>query len=247
MAIMVHSGKRNCEYTNWFRTWTIEGREYRICSSCFEQPCVQAGAAELATGYRIISRESAHQLAIDIADGIGIHYGARQGLLEIPRRVDPALRTNSSAYLVKRRVMLAFARYLSKERGPNVRSGVVYLVKAEGVDAVKIGTAKCVHSRIKELQIGSPCKLSLAAFIYGDSTLERELHKKFQVHRLHGEWFRLSPEILSEFSARAGRLKLAPRTCDLSGDYGAWNYRGFSKVRCIEVQDPADSYGAAAL
>ena len=59
---------------------------------------------------------------------------------------------------------------------------------------VKIGVAKNIESRVKQLQTGNakklfvkckiPCKTSVAAYF-----LENELHHLFSEYQLQGEWF----------------------------------------------------------
>ena len=75
--------------------------------------------------------------------------------------------------------------------------GKVYFIAPEGEEApVKIGyTTTTVQSRIGVLQTGHPYKLRPIAEIEGSYQLESALHKIFAQHRLHGEWFKRSPEL----------------------------------------------------
>jgi hypothetical protein len=75
---------------------------------------------------------------------------------------------------------------------PPVLSWVYFVTYA---DKVKIGTARSVKKRFAELQCGSPVILRLAGQMPGDNRDERELHERWNEYRLHGEWFRLNPEI----------------------------------------------------
>jgi hypothetical protein len=72
----------------------------------------------------------------------------------------------------------------------------------------KVGIAKDVGRRIKQLQTGSPTSLSLVAFAGPFSPqkarlLESSVHKGFHYRCSVGEWFQLDPKqvdtILSEF------------------------------------------------
>ncbi len=65
----------------------------------------------------------------------------------------------------------------------------VYFIKPDGVDAVKIGHAEDVHSRLAGLQTGSWTKLSVIAIINEDDFTELELHRAFKKFRMRGEWF----------------------------------------------------------
>jgi hypothetical protein len=71
----------------------------------------------------------------------------------------------------------------------------VYFIKAEGLNRVKIGISKEPQERLKQLQTGSPIKLSLMAFTPGDIELERSLHNKFSHIICDGEWFHLTLEL----------------------------------------------------
>ena len=72
----------------------------------------------------------------------------------------------------------------------------VYVIHAPEVGRVKIGLTK--HdpaTRLRTLQVGSPCVLGLVRVIEGGWRKEQELHKRYAAHRVHGEWF--SDAILS--------------------------------------------------
>jgi hypothetical protein len=77
---------------------------------------------------------------------------------------------------------------------PVIASWVYFIVAGK---KVKIGTAKNPLKRHASLQCGSPVPLRLMAQTPGDTRLERELHDRWDAHRLHGEWFRLVPEIVA--------------------------------------------------
>jgi hypothetical protein len=95
------------------------------------------------------------------------------------------------------------ARLLSaktRDPGPWVRPALdrsrwVYFIR--GGDMIKIGTAKCVRSRLAELQVGSPVILELLLAIPGSRDLERHLHIQHQALRAHGEWFRAEGPLLN--------------------------------------------------
>jgi hypothetical protein len=93
-----------------------------------------------------------------------------------------------------------------KPRGPLAVDigGVVYFVEGAG-GALKIGFARKIEQRLAELQTGSPVRLRVVCTIKGGIKLEREYHRKFAEHRLHGEWFRDCREIRKEIA----RLKKA--------------------------------------
>lgn len=76
--------------------------------------------------------------------------------------------------------------------------GYVYFIKSEKTHEVKIGfTAGAIEKRMASLQTAHPCKLKLMAIIPGSMEHENSLHEKFDSIRLHGEWFRPSPDLLT--------------------------------------------------
>ena len=53
-----------------------------------------------------------------------------------------------------------------------------------------------VPERMAMLQTSSSDKLRLLATMKGDLRTEGEMHRRFAKHRLQGEWFKLSTEII---------------------------------------------------
>lgn len=80
------------------------------------------------------------------------------------------------------------------------RQGYVYLIGVEGDDwGVKVGYSVNPEARVPELQTGSPRILRLLATFKGTTADERSLHSRYLCDNLVGEWFRPTPELLSEF------------------------------------------------
>lgn len=70
-----------------------------------------------------------------------------------------------------------------------------YFIQTQDGTAVKIGrTAVAVKKRLQSLQTSSPTLLRVVLVLDGDH--EQFLHRRFQAHRLSGEWFRAVPEIV---------------------------------------------------
>lgn len=72
----------------------------------------------------------------------------------------------------------------------------VYFIEEAESGNIKIGVAKTIEKRIKQLQTGNPRTLTAIAFITCKSkpdahACETFLHKKFASVRLHGEWFNI--------------------------------------------------------
>lgn len=77
--------------------------------------------------------------------------------------------------------------------------GFVYFITADHDEwPVKIGFTEKLNSvRISGLQTGSPRKLVMLASLPGTYQDERFLHRKFAAHRLTGEWFSRTPELMA--------------------------------------------------
>jgi len=73
---------------------------------------------------------------------------------------------------------------------------MVYFIGPEDGAVVKIGVAEDATVRLRDLQVGSPVKLFLIAYMAGDRQQERTLHDQFSLHRLHGEWFEVSKAMI---------------------------------------------------
>lgn len=75
------------------------------------------------------------------------------------------------------------------------RSSHVYFVGAIG-GPIKIGCSIRPPERRTSLQVGSERNLILLASIPGGPALERALHSRFALHRIRGEMFAATPELL---------------------------------------------------
>jgi hypothetical protein len=89
-----------------------------------------------------------------------------------------------------------------RKPGRRARTGWVYFVL--GVPgAIKIGFATTVHKRVAALQNACPVPLKILARTRGDMALEREYHRRFAEHALHGEWFKDCRAIRAEIKRLA--------------------------------------------
>jgi hypothetical protein len=72
----------------------------------------------------------------------------------------------------------------------------IYFIQQGKNGPIKIGFTDNIEKRLKELQTANPYKLNLLLCINGNLKSEKELHKRFEQHRLNGEWFEPVEEIL---------------------------------------------------
>lgn len=76
-----------------------------------------------------------------------------------------------------------------------IKTGHIYFVAAG--DAIKIGFTRELKSRIASLQTSAVESLKLLGTIEGTLFEERKLHERFAQHRVRGEWFKSSPDLLA--------------------------------------------------
>lgn len=81
--------------------------------------------------------------------------------------------------------------------GDLLKYGFVYFVQGKKTRLVKIGFSTNADRRLDDLQSGSPDTLRMLGMAPGSRLAERRLHEVFQDHRVHGEWFKPSSELLS--------------------------------------------------
>lgn len=97
-----------------------------------------------------------------------------------------------------------FERFYNVPQYRPRRGGYVYFVRA-GDGPIKIGWARNPAQRLRELQVAHPYRLAIVAMTRGGERLERRIHEELAEHRLSGEWFEASEDVLavvSRYSAR---------------------------------------------
>lgn len=72
----------------------------------------------------------------------------------------------------------------------NVPTGFVYFIQAGDSGPIKIGYSDNVDSRLRSMQTGNHERLRLLCKVPGSYLDEGSLHKRFDIYRLSGEWFR---------------------------------------------------------
>lgn len=118
----------------------------------------------------------------------------------------------------------------------------LYFALAEKLGYVKIGKSEDVESRIRQLQTGCPEKLILL----GSTPNEKETfwHGLWRHLRVHGEWFKATPELLEAIHTvllntekREGWTGCNCDGCGISlyygDDYEGWDTNTFCR-KCID-------------
>ncbi len=90
----------------------------------------------------------------------------------------------------------------------------VYFLRPIGqLGPIKIGCSVQPELRLDSLTIWSPVRLELICSVPGGHSDERTLHAMFDKHRVHGEWFGASKELLGliDHCAATGELPALPK------------------------------------
>lgn len=74
------------------------------------------------------------------------------------------------------------------------KAGFVYFIRCE--ERVKIGFSIQPMNRLTKVNADAPFPCQLLGFVAVDSFTEEALHARFSAHRVHGEWFAASDEVL---------------------------------------------------
>ena len=89
---------------------------------------------------------------------------------------------------------------LSKKQEISVdtKEGCVYFIGNLEHKWVKIGRTINLSKRLSSIQTGCPCLLEILGYIKSkDATkLEKQMHRKFNRSKIHGEWYVLSKDIM---------------------------------------------------
>lgn len=73
---------------------------------------------------------------------------------------------------------------------------IVYFLIAQKTGMVKIGVTSQLKDRMDALQTACPVPLYLEAMLPGNRETEQNLHARFATSRSHGEWFRLTEDLM---------------------------------------------------
>jgi len=109
-----------------------------------------------------------------------------------------------------------------------VNADRVYFVATGDLQRVKIGKTRNLEQRVYELQNQNAHHLMLIADVAGYTYVEKHFHELFAAERLHGEWFKMSAQIIEtvcnirregpHYSAQVATLALAADGIEWTGD-----------------------------
>jgi hypothetical protein len=87
------------------------------------------------------------------------------------------------------------AAYRPSELAEREAGFVYFFVTHPRGDKIKIGYTTNPGERIATLRTASPVELRILAVFRGTKSDEAMLHEHFAAHRIHGEWFKMNPEL----------------------------------------------------
>lgn len=73
----------------------------------------------------------------------------------------------------------------------------IYFIKAKTSACIKIGKAIDPMKRLRGLAMFSPERLELLGVLAEGQHTEKSIHTKFATSRDHGEWFKVTPDLLA--------------------------------------------------
>lgn len=147
------------------------------------RPYTRTRLARLLSATDEQAREAVEQL---VAAGVAVEVDGRLGLVGWREtQEDPAKRVR---------------RYRAADGGEHRGRAVVYFLQAGDDGPVKIGFTKNLGTRIEDLQCGRSERLRLIGHRPGGRQEEKALHLRLAAHRLRGEWFKPSAEVLAAAS-----------------------------------------------
>ncbi|ART68194.1 hypothetical protein BTO20_05995 [Mycobacterium dioxanotrophicus] len=100
------------------------------------------------------------------------------------------------------------AGFINLERMEQPAQSVYFISDEHG--NVKIGYATSVQARFADLQVANASELTIVLEMPGGPKLERELHRRFAEHRVRGEWFKLTTDILEYIASVRPKPRKVP-------------------------------------
>ena len=74
---------------------------------------------------------------------------------------------------------------------------VVYFIRNRASGLVKIGLTNNLARRLTEIQMHGGAEVEALGYVQGSYALERELHHRWRSHRVLGEWFHPTPDLMA--------------------------------------------------
>lgn len=97
--------------------------------------------------------------------------------------------------IVEARSRLPLAPIAAPEKVPAGEVGYVYFLRC--TDWLKVGFSNAPYRRMREIATRTPYKITTMAAVFGSRHDEARLHSALARHRINGEWFACSPEVVA--------------------------------------------------
>ncbi len=78
------------------------------------------------------------------------------------------------------------------------KQSYVYIIHCKDLATIKIGYSDNPFARLSQLQMGNSSELSVVSVFKGGREEESELHERFELNGVRGEWFSVDDSLVSE-------------------------------------------------
>lgn len=116
---------------------------------------------------------------------------------------------------------------------------MIYFIKIKDQDYLKIGFTgnNKINSRLASIRTCIPFEIEVIALIEGDIMLESQLHNKFSLYNIRGEWF-VYNEIIQDYINSCDKFEYTP---PISKKLTIYN-TGFKKYTDEQVEKSIEMY-----
>jgi len=80
------------------------------------------------------------------------------------------------------------------------KQSYVYIIHCKDLSTIKIGYSDNPFARLSQLQMGNSSELSIVSVFKGGRQEEAELHERFELSSVRGEWFSVDDNLVSDLT-----------------------------------------------
>ena len=136
-------------------------------------------------------------------DDISAHYVVLKLKIKLLPNQKNGAGLNKQTIWVRNDVLEEWIRTTSSVCGKKqktINNGLVYFIGVENnINVFKIGYSCNLSERLRDLQVGNHCKLTVYKTIENvPQRLEKKLHHFFDEYRIRGEWFRITTDQIDD-------------------------------------------------
>ena len=113
------------------------------------------------------------------------------------------------------------------------KQSYVYIIHCKDLATIRIGYSDNPFARLSQLQMGNSSELSIVSVFKGGREEEAELHDRFELNGVRGEWFSVDDNLVSELVNYQAQ-KVAQ---DLGSDFESFPSASEVADRAVEMID----------